>query len=103
MGIPAVILWVIFNVVLGLILNLKNPNLDYIDETAAIKNNWSVLILMFGGTAVVVGLGLLYVLVSKFLSAELYIIAVSVLVLAAVLTLFKWLYTRGAVIFSYLN
>ncbi len=103
LGIPAVILWVIFNAVLGLILNLKNPNLDYIDETAAIKNNWSVLILMFGGTVVVVGLGFLYVLVSKFLSAELYIIAVSVLVLAAVLLLFKWLYTRGAVIFSYLN
>ena len=103
LGIPAVVLWVILNAAFGLILNLNNPNLDYIDETAAIKNNWSVMIQMFGGTAVVVGLGFIFVLVSKFLSGELYIIAVSLIVLAATILMLKWVYKRGAAIFSYLN
>jgi ABC-2 type transport system permease protein len=98
-----VFFWVVLNATFGLILNLKNPNLDFIDETAAIKNNWSLLIQMFGGMAVPIGFGILYIPVSKIMSPELYIIAVSLLVLAVVMLLLKWLYTRGAQIFSYLG
>ncbi|NLB16358.1 MAG: hypothetical protein GX827_06060 [Clostridiales bacterium] len=103
LGLPVVFFWVVLNATFGLILNLKNPNLDFIDETAAIKNNWSLLIQMFGGMAVPIGFGILYIPVSKIMSPELYIIAVSLLVLAVVMLLLKWLYTRGAQIFSYLG
>jgi ABC-2 type transport system permease protein len=102
-GIPFVVFWTLLNANFGLILNIKNPNLNYVDEVAAMKNNWTILIQMFGGSAVIIGLGFLYIPISKFLSPELYITAVSILVLAVSLLLLKWLYTRGAKIFAYLD
>jgi len=45
---------------LGLMVNLLFPNLEWKDETVPVKQGLSILVMMFGGWAVVVLLGALY-------------------------------------------
>ena len=58
----------------GLMLNLLMPNLEWKDETVPVKQSLPVTIVLFGGWAVVVGLGALFWFALKeHLTAETYI------------------------------
>ena len=46
----------------GLCLNLKSPNLGWKNETVPIKQSLSVTVALFGGWAVVIAFGALYVI-----------------------------------------
>ena len=92
-------LFVLFSACFGLAVNLKTPNLKWSDETVPVKQSLGVMLSMFGGWALVVAMCMLYLLLNKYLSPELYLLCVAAVVAAACAGLLLWLKNRGARIF----
>ncbi len=89
-------LMVLFCAYIGVTFNLLFPRLDFINEVAAVKQSMSTFLSMFGSWAVVgAGVGL-YFLFDSFLSAEVYVLLFSVLLLGVSLLLDRWLERGGA-------
>jgi ABC-2 type transport system permease protein len=85
---------------LGLILNLKRPSLNWTNEAVPIKQSMPVFVVIFGGwlfAALVVGA---YFLLRKFCSTETYMIGCIVLFALLCRLLRAWLMRRGAEIFA---
>lgn len=85
---------------LGLVINLKMPNLKWTNEIVAVKQSFSVLLAMFacwGVSLLVIG-G--YFLFGKYLYAELYLTLVSCLFVAVSALLWWWVYKRGVRVFE---
>ncbi|MDD6189589.1 MAG: hypothetical protein PUB32_08445 [Clostridiales bacterium] len=98
---PVIILaFILFMALLGLATNLKLPNLNWTSEIIPIKQGASVAVALFGGWAVVVALGGVYVLLSKLLAPELYLLCTAVLLFAVSVWLLHWIRTKGAAIFE---
>lgn len=96
----ATVLFVLLMGTLGLCINLKMPNLNWTSEIVPIKQSMSVMIALFGGWAIIVAFALLYFLLDSVFSPLWYLSLVTVILLAASLVLLRWLFTRGAKIFS---
>ena len=96
------IVFTLFIAAFGLVINLKNPNLNWQTEAVAVKQSIGVLIAMLGGfvIAAVLGVGY-YLLYSKLGSIAFLAIAIAVLGILAALEL-KWINTRGSEILRYL-
>lgn len=91
-------LFTLFLAVLGLAMNLKMPNLNWNNETAAVKNSFAVMIVIFGGwlvTAVP-----LVLLLAAPATPRTILAAFAAALTVASLLLLHWLKTRGAVIFE---
>ncbi|MBE6601782.1 MAG: hypothetical protein E7637_04675 [Ruminococcaceae bacterium] len=88
---------------IGLCLNLKFPNLKWVNEAVPVKQSMSVLLSMFGGWGIVLTAGLLYWLTMDFLSPVLFLGIVVCLIAAACILLWQWLRTRGAKILAFLT
>lgn len=58
----------------GLALNLKKPNLEWTSETAAVKQNYNVLVIIFGGWFMVTVLGFAYLLFGVRVGSELFLV-----------------------------
>lgn len=87
----------------GLILSVKRPNLSYTDEATAIKQNWSVTIIMLGGMAVMTVFILIGFLARSIILPWLYVI-LSALVLAFITYLeLRWICGKGVELFEELN
>ena len=84
----------------GLFMNLKAPNLNWTNEVVPIKQSMSVTVTLFGGWAVVLGLGAVYVALNRFISPLVYLAIVFAVLLAAAAFLFMWLKNQGAKILS---
>jgi ABC-2 type transport system permease protein len=85
---------------LGLVINLKMPNLKWTNEIVAVKQSFSVLLAMFacwGVSLLVIG-G--YFLFGKYLYAEVYLALVSSLFLVVAALLWGWVYKRGTRLFE---
>lgn len=93
-------LFVWFMALFGLFLNLKMPNLTWTNEIVPIKQSMGVMVALFGGWALVTGLGVLCYLTRKIVDPEIFLIGAMVLVLAACLILLQWIRSRGAQIFE---
>lgn len=98
-----VILYVILNAAFGLFINLKFPNLNWINETAAVKSGISILFAMIFGLFYPVLLSALYLALKSFLSAIIFLFISIVLNATVCLLLFKYLKTKGCNIFENLN
>ena len=85
---------------LGLIINLKMPNLNWTSEIVPIKQSLGVLLALFGGWAIVGAFAVLYILLNNIFSPLAYLALVCVLLLAAGCILLRWLFTKGARIFG---
>lgn len=88
---------------LGVVLNLKMPNLTWTNETSPIKQSLPVTILLFGGwifTALTVALCFI---TSKFIDATIFIGILSVVYVVAIILLNRWLRKKGTVLFSELK
>ncbi|MGM9615131.1 MAG: hypothetical protein ACI3W7_06380 [Oscillospiraceae bacterium] len=94
------ILYVVLMAALGLVINLKMPNLNWTSEIVPIKQSLGVMIALFGGWAIIAALAGLYALLANVLSAEAYFVMAGGLLLAAGGLLLRWLFTKGAQIFS---
>lgn len=84
----------------GLFLNLKMPNLNWTNEVVPVKQSMSVMLTLFGGWAVVLALGGLYLAVMRFVGPLLYLVCVAALLLLVDVILLHWLRTRGTRIFE---
>ena len=83
----------------GLILNLKIPNLEWVNETAAVKQGLAVLFAMFGGWAMsffLIGLGFLLVPIVG--QTPFFLIAIVIICALCVVSL-TWLKTKGTKVF----
>ena len=84
----------------GLIMNLKNPNFSWTSETTAIKQNISIIIVIFGGWAVTALLAAMYFLISSIISADVYLAVCLVIFVSAALLLYHRVMTEGASILN---
>ena len=99
--IPVVaVLFIVMMAALGLVINLKMPNLNWTSEIVPIKQSMSVLLALFGGWAIIAALAGLYVLLNTVFSPLAYTLLVGGLFLIAVYVLLRWLFTRGTKIFE---
>ena len=64
-----VVLFAVFMALLGLVLNLKAPNLTWTNEIVPIKQSMSVMLTMFGGMGLVLGFGVGYYLLMDVVDA----------------------------------
>lgn len=98
---PPVFVWM--SACFGLAVNLKSPNLHWTDETIPVKQSMGVLLSMLGGWLLVMGLALLYFVLRKFLSAQMYLLLCTVFVSMVSSALLFWLKTRGTKLFAELS
>ncbi|MGN0801237.1 MAG: hypothetical protein ACI4MF_01445 [Candidatus Faecivicinus sp.] len=92
----SVIAFILFMAAFGLFLNLKLPNLQWTNEIVPIKQSASVTVALFGGWVLVAGLAGLWFLARRALSPALYLLCVTLLLLAAFALLLTWIRRRGA-------
>jgi ABC-2 type transport system permease protein len=86
----------------GLFMNLKAPNLAWVNETVPVKQSLSVTVTLFGGWGFVFGLGALYIPLHGHIAPALYMGLCCVILAAACACLFHWINTKGAKIFAQL-
>ena len=80
----------------GLFMNLKMPNLTWTSEIVPIKQSLNVMIALFGGWAVVVGLAAAYYFLRNVLSPLAYLMAATVVIAVVDVILLRWISGRGA-------
>lgn len=85
---------------LGLIVNLKLPNLTWTSEMAAVKQSLSVLVAMFVSWGIAALLIAGYFTIGALMSAELYLTFATALYASAFGFMLVWLGTRGVKIFE---
>lgn len=96
----AVLLFIVLMAAFGLAVNLKMPILNWTNEIVPIKQSMSVMVGLFGGWVILLGLGGIYYLAQSVISPALYMALVCVLMLALIAALLRWLFTAGSKIFS---
>ena len=94
------LIFILLTALIGLVLNLKMPNLNWTDVTVPVKQSLCVMLSLFGGWAIIMALGGIYLAVMKFITPLVYLIAVSALAALVSLILMRWLNTRGVKIFE---
>lgn len=95
-----VAIFIVFMAEVGLIINLKMPNLDWTNETVPVKQSGSVVISLFGGWALITVLAVVYWLLASFLTPIVYALIIMAAMLAAAVLMYKWICTKGARIFD---
>lgn len=95
-------LFVALMAMVGLVLGLKMPNLTWTNENAPIKQSISVMIAMFGGWILCVGMGALYFIGGWIIGAAVYLAMVAVLFAGLGIGCYVWLKKRGTEIFRWL-
>ncbi|MGN1124540.1 MAG: hypothetical protein ACI4RR_09365 [Eubacterium sp.] len=95
-----VVLFVVFSALLGLSINLKMPNLNWTNETVAVKQSMSVLIALFGGWAIVIALGLIYFAVERFISDFAFLVIAAILFAVLSAFMFNRLKKNGTKLFE---
>ena len=96
----AVLSVVTLSAVFSLTLGVKMPNLTWTNEAVPVKQSGSVLIAIFGGWIYAAALGVLYLVVGTHIGGLAYLALFSAVSLALAFALYRWLKTRGAVIFA---
>ncbi|MGO5115267.1 hypothetical protein ACTQ33_09590 [Candidatus Avoscillospira sp. LCP25S3_F1] len=93
----------LFHNLLGLVLNLLMPRLDWESEAYAIKNSGSVMAAGFGEMALILCLGFLTYFLWDFCGVQSVLTVYLLLLAAADGLLYRWLRTKGAKRFSTLS
>ncbi|MBR5272639.1 MAG: hypothetical protein IKU25_04510 [Clostridia bacterium] len=96
------IIFVCFCAVIGLICNLKIPNLNWTSEAVVIKQSASVLVSMLVNLGTIFAFGGLYYLLQRFLPAEIIILIFAIVLLAVTAVFTRNLKINGSKKFSYL-
>ena len=92
--------FVLLTAAAGLWLNLKMPNLNWVNEAVPVKQSMSVTLELFGGWGLVIALCGAYYGLASYIPAVWYLLGVTVLLLALSGVLVRWIKTRGAAIFE---
>lgn len=94
------VIFVVLMALIGLALNLKMPNLNWTDPTVPVKQSLCVVITLFGGWAIITVLGVIYLILMKFITPLVYLVAISVVGAVVSALLLRWIDTEGAKIFD---
>lgn len=94
------VVFVIFSGSAMLALDLKRPMLDWTNEAQPIKQSINVVISMFGGMILAAIFAALYLLLGRFLGAEIYILICTVVMAIFTVLIHKWFCTKGRAIFA---
>ncbi|MGN1317209.1 MAG: hypothetical protein ACI4VW_09160 [Acutalibacteraceae bacterium] len=94
------VVFVVLMALIGLALNLKMPNLNWTDPTVPVKQSLCVMIALFGGWAIIMAMAGIYLLVMKFITPLVYLVAISVAAVVVSALLLRWVDTKGAKIFE---
>ena len=89
------ILFVAFLSAIGLVLNLKMPNLNWTNETSAVKQSFSVLITLFAGWILSFAFAGVYYLLFMPVGALWYLVIASAVVTVLCALCILWLKKRG--------
>ena len=95
-----VVIFAVLIAMMGLVLNLKAPNLTWTNEVVPIKQSMSVMLTMFGGMGLVLGLGVGYYVLMDTMDASIFLIGVDVVLTAACVVSLHWLKYKGSKIFA---
>ncbi len=85
-----------FSAVFSTVVGIRMPLLNWTNEIVPIKQSGAVMVSMFGGWAVCVAFGGLYLLVGHLLGAAAYLLVWCVLFAAAGIAMLRWLDRKGA-------
>lgn len=96
-------LWSLANGLLGLILNLKFPNLTWSAEVQPIKNSMSVFLSLMISMCIVILLGILCMVWMDSISFPVLFAVLSLFLAAVSWAMYHWLKTRGAALFAALQ
>lgn len=95
-----VILFILLMAVLGLVCNLKMPNLSWTSEVVPIKQSACVMLVLFGGWGIILALCVVYYLLMRWITPAIFLTGVSFLLLILDFVLLGWLKKRGGLIFE---
>ena len=84
----------------GLILNLKKPVLEWMNEQVPVKQSMSVMIALFGGYLIALLMLGLFLLIGKYVEISIYLLIISIILGIISLLMDKWLRTKGSEIFA---
>ena len=93
------ILFLVFMDFFGLLLGIVRPNFTWTNEIAPIKQSLNVMIAMFGGWVLTVAIVAPYLMAGYKLGVTVYLVIISVVLLALDIVLFLWLKKVGIRIF----
>lgn len=91
-------LFALLTAVFGLVVNLKAPNLNWMSETAAVKQSVGVAIVLFGSLLLVMALIIVYLALAETLAVGNYLLICTLLVAALDGIMLLWLKKRGTAI-----
>lgn len=91
-------LFALLTAVFGLVVNLKAPNLNWMSETAAVKQSVGVAIVLFGSLLLVMALIIVYLALEETLAVGNYLLICTLLVAALDGIMLLWLKKRGTAI-----
>lgn len=94
------LIFIVLGAAVGLAVNLKMPNLNWVNETVVIKQSMAVLIAIFGSWLEVLVLGGLYLLLRNLMTPMAYLALVIVIIASVACLLLMWLRKRGTKIFA---
>ncbi len=95
-----VFIMIMFHALIGLVSNLRFPNLKWTNETMPVKQGMSVFLAMMVNMGVVLLLGALYMLLAKYISSTLYLCLCILVVSAICAGLWSSLCRRGTKTFG---
>ena len=100
-GLLLTIFFVLFAGAAGLMMNLKMPNLNWTNETIAVKQSGSVLAVLFGGWVLILAVAAVYwFLLRKVMSPLAFLYALAAFFLVLTLLVELWLRKRGVKTFE---
>lgn len=92
--------FIIFTSVVGLMMGLKHPLMDWTSETIAVKQSMSVLFAMLLNWAVVIVTGGLYFVVFKLLPGWAYLLSITLILAVLSWVVYRRVLTKGVMLFE---
>ena len=96
------VIYVLLCAALGLMINLKLPNLNWTNETVAVKQSASVIVAMLANWGIAFLLIIGYIFLGSKLSQALFLLLCTLLSAAASALALLWLKKRGQKILAHL-
>ena len=98
------VLFALFSNLFGLCMGILHAKLDWVNETQAVKQGWSVMLTMLGCWGVILLAGALWLMwLAELVPADAFLLGFSAALLLVNALLLRWLRTRGAERFSQLG
>ncbi|MGN1141703.1 MAG: hypothetical protein ACI4TF_10905 [Oliverpabstia sp.] len=96
----SIAVFILFAALLGLVLNLKMPNITWTNEIVPIKQSMCVMITLFGSWALVMAMAGIYWITRKYLEPFTFLLLATAILLGGALILLRWIKKKGTKVFE---